>query len=150
MKIAAIAMTTFKEAVRQPLLYVLVVGGMLLVLLVGQLPMFTFSVLDDLKMVKDMAVSTSVLVGLLVAIFVAVEVITEEIENWTVLTVLSSFATAANRSSRANSSWGYTRRNLTWSPWYSMSRPECIWTSLPGSISVPSGAATFVSTKSSR
>ncbi len=89
MKIAAIAVTTFKEAVRQPLLYVLVVGSLLLVLLVGQLPMFTFSVLDDLKMVKDMAVSTSVLVGLLVGIFVAVEVITEEIENWTVLTVLS-------------------------------------------------------------
>lgn len=89
MKIAAIAFTTFKEAVRQPLVYVLIVGSMALVLLVGQLPMFTFSVLDDLKMVKDMAVSTSVLVGLLVAIFVAVEVVTEEIENWTVLTVLS-------------------------------------------------------------
>ena len=89
MKVAAIAITTFKEAVRQPVLYVLVVGSMVLVLLVGQLPMFTFSVLDDLKMVKDMAVSTSVLVGLLVAIFVAVEVVTEEIENWTVLTVLS-------------------------------------------------------------
>ena len=89
MKIAAIAFTTFKEAVRQPLLYVLIIGGILLVFLVGQLPMFTFSVLDDLKMVKDMAVSTSVLVGLLVAIFIAVEVITEEIENWTVLTVLS-------------------------------------------------------------
>jgi len=88
-KVAAIALTTFKEAMRQPLLYVLVIGGMVLVFLVGQLPMFTFSVLDDLKMVKDMAVSTSVLVGLLVAIFVAVEVLTEEIENWTVLTVLS-------------------------------------------------------------
>jgi ABC-type transport system involved in multi-copper enzyme maturation permease subunit len=88
-KVAAIALTTFKEAVRQPVLYVLVVGSMVLVLVVGQLPMFTFSVLDDLKMVKDMAVSTSVLVGLLVGIFLAVQVLTEEIENWTVLTVLS-------------------------------------------------------------
>ena len=89
MTITAIAFTTFKEAVRQPILYVLVALAMVLVLIVGSLPMFTFSVLDDLKMVKDMAVSTSILVGLLVAIFAAVQGVYEEIESWTVVTVLT-------------------------------------------------------------
>jgi hypothetical protein len=88
-KIAAIALATFRETVRQPILYVLMGLAMGLVLLTGYLPMFTFSVLDDLKMVKDMAVSTSALVGLLLAIFAAVQVVTDEIEHWTVLTVLA-------------------------------------------------------------
>lgn len=89
MKITAIAFTTFREAVRQPIPYVLMLVAVLLVLVVGYLPMFTFSVLDDLKMVKDMAVSTSTLVGLLLVIFASVQVISEEIENRTALTVLS-------------------------------------------------------------
>lgn len=89
MKIAAIAWTTFKESARQRILYLLLGMGVLLIVIVGQLPMFTFSVLDDVKMLKDMAVSTMTLVGLLMAIFAAVHVITEEIENWTVVTVLS-------------------------------------------------------------
>lgn len=85
----AIARNTLREACQLRVVYVLVIASVVLVAIVAQLPKFTLSIYDDIKMSKDLAVATASLCGLLVALFASVQVITGEIENWTVVTVLS-------------------------------------------------------------
>jgi magnesium-transporting ATPase (P-type) len=89
MRALTIARSTYREALHLPVLHVIVVGSVLLLAIVGQLPRFTLSIYDDIKMLKDLALATASLCGMLVAVFAAVHVITSEIENWTVVTVLS-------------------------------------------------------------
>lgn len=72
-----------------PVVYVIVIGSAVLLAIIGQLPRFTLSIYDDIAMLKDLAIATATLCGVLVAIFGAVHAITAEIENWTVVTVLS-------------------------------------------------------------
>ena len=89
MRALTIARSTCREALHLPVLHVIVVGSVVLLAIVGQLPRFTLSIYDDIKMLKDLAIATATLCGTLVAVFVAVHVVTGEIENWTVVTVLS-------------------------------------------------------------
>ena len=89
MRTVTIAGATIREALHLPVVHVLVLGAAVLVAIVGQLPRFTMSEQDDLKMLKDLAVATTTLAGLLIAIFTAANVVTSEIENWTVVTLLS-------------------------------------------------------------
>jgi len=89
MRVLTIAGNTFKQAMHLPVLYVVVIGSVVLLAIVGQLPRFTLVIHDDIKMLKDLAITTATLCGILVAIFTAVNTITGEIENWTVVTVLS-------------------------------------------------------------
>ena len=65
------------------MVYVIVGGALVLLAIVGQLPRFTMSIVDDIRMLKDLAIATATLCGMLVAIFAAVQAITVEIENWT-------------------------------------------------------------------
>ena len=89
MRSLTIARNTFRQLVHLPVVYVIVGGALVLLAIVGQLPRFTMSIVDDIRMLKDLAIATATLCGMLVAIFAAVQAITVEIENWTVVTVLS-------------------------------------------------------------
>ena len=89
MRALTIARGTYREALHLPVLHVIAIGSVVLLAIVGQLPRFTLSIYDDIKMLKDLAIATASLCGMLVAVFAAVHVITSEIENWTVVTVLS-------------------------------------------------------------
>ncbi len=89
MTIGTIARGTIREALHVPVLHVLVIGAVVLVAIAAHLPRFTMSATDDLKMLKDLALATATLAGLLVAVFTAANVVTAEIENWTVVTLLS-------------------------------------------------------------
>jgi len=88
-RVLTIARSTYREALHLPVLHVIIVGSVVLLAIVSQLPRFTLSIYDDIKMLKDLAIATATLCGMLVAVFAAVHVITSEIENWTVVTVLS-------------------------------------------------------------
>lgn len=83
----AIVSNTFKETLRQPV-YGVVVGATVLLLVASpSLTMFTMD--NDNQLLKDIALSTLMMAGLLLAAFSASSVVTEEIENKTVLTVIS-------------------------------------------------------------
>jgi hypothetical protein len=86
-KAYAIAGNTFTESVRQPV-YAAIVGiAMALILVSPYITMFTLQ--QSKKLVTDMGLATVLLAGLLVAAFTASNVISQEIENRTVLTVIS-------------------------------------------------------------
>lgn len=83
----AIARNAFLESIRQPVFVVLLVAGILAMVLNVNLAAFTME--DDNKLLVDLGLSTLFLVGLLLAAFTATGVLTREIENKTVLTVVS-------------------------------------------------------------
>lgn len=86
-KFYTIAANTFVETVRQPVYgAVLVITALMLIANVG-LAGFTLS--DDDKLLRDLGLSTLLLSGLFLAAFSATGVLTREIENKTVLTVVS-------------------------------------------------------------
>jgi hypothetical protein len=83
----SIAMNTFVETVRQPVYGVILVATALLMVLNVSLAAFTLS--DDNKLLLDLGLSTLLLSGLFLAAFSAAGVLSREIENKTVLTVIS-------------------------------------------------------------
>lgn len=85
--LAAITTNCFTETIRQPIYGVVIAITMLLLLFSPSLAMFTMD--DDNQLLKDIGLSTLLVAGLFIAVFAAGTVITEEIENKTVLTVLS-------------------------------------------------------------
>ena len=87
MIILAIARNGFLESIRQPVFIVLVVVGILALVLNVNLAAFTLE--DDNKLLIDLGLSTLFLTGLLLAAFTATSVLANEIDNKTVLTVVS-------------------------------------------------------------
>jgi hypothetical protein len=86
-KIITIAKNAVVETVRQPVFVIILAGG---ALLIGLSPSFaTFSLMNDIKLVKDMGLATILLTGLLQGTFCAAHVVSSEVENKTVLLVLS-------------------------------------------------------------
>lgn len=83
----AIAHITFVETIRQPIYGVVLVTTLLLMILNVALAGFTLD--DDNKLLIELGVSTLLLGGLFLASFSATSVLTREIENKTVLTVIS-------------------------------------------------------------
>jgi ABC-type transport system involved in multi-copper enzyme maturation permease subunit len=86
-QLATIAHNTFTEAIRQPIFVVLILLGSLAMVINPQLAAYTME--DDNKLLIDMGLSTIFLVSLLLAAFTATGVFSNEIENKTVLTVVS-------------------------------------------------------------
>ncbi|MEK7483521.1 MAG: ABC transporter permease subunit [Planctomycetota bacterium] len=86
-KIWAILRNTYHEIVRQPIFYFLVGIFSILLFLSQYLTLFAFGA--EISMMKEMAIASITLCGLLLALFSSTTVITEEIENKTVITVLS-------------------------------------------------------------
>ena len=86
-KLSSITLNTFHETVRQPVYALIIAIALGLLLFAPSLSAFTFA--DDNVLLRDMALSTLLLAGLFIAAFSASGVISEEIENRTVLTVIS-------------------------------------------------------------
>lgn len=83
----SIAMNTFIETVRQPVYGVILIATALLMVLNVSLAAFTLS--DDNKLLLDLGLSTLLLSGMFLASFSAAGVLSREIDNKTVLTVIS-------------------------------------------------------------
>jgi ABC-type transport system involved in multi-copper enzyme maturation permease subunit len=85
-KVLAIARNTYRETARQPIYYILLALSTALIGLSFFFTLFAFG--EEAKMIKDMSLATITLCGLLMALFASANVITEEIDKKTVLTVL--------------------------------------------------------------
>ncbi len=86
-KLFAVAQTTFTEALRQPIYAVIVF--LTWMMLVMNVALSAFSLDDDTKLLLDLGLSTLLLSGLLMAAFCASGSISGEIEDRTVLTIVS-------------------------------------------------------------
>ena len=87
MKLFSVARNCLTETIRQP-----IYGAILLVtaaLLVLNVALSAYTLDDDNKLLKDLGLSTILMSGLFLAAFSATGVLTREIENKTVLTVVS-------------------------------------------------------------
>ena len=82
-----IAANTFLETIRQPIYGVVLFAAALLMILNVGLAGFTLE--DDDKLLLDLGLSTLLLSGLFLSVFCATGVLTREIENKTVLTLVS-------------------------------------------------------------
>ncbi len=87
MPLLALARNAFLESIRQPVHAVLICAGLLALVLNVNVAGYTME--DDNKLLIDLGLSTLFLMGLLMAAFTATSVLTKEIENKTVLTVVS-------------------------------------------------------------
>jgi ABC-type transport system involved in multi-copper enzyme maturation permease subunit len=86
-KVAAIAWTTSKEAMSQPLFYVLMAVGIFGLLLFPFIPYNTLG--EDIKMVKDEGLTLIMVLSIIMALWTASLSIADEIEGRTALTLLS-------------------------------------------------------------
>ena len=83
----AIIRNTFFESIRQPIMLVVLVVATIALIFSNLLAGFTME--DDQRMMIDLGLSTIFLCGTLLAAFIATNVLNREIENRTVLTVIS-------------------------------------------------------------
>ncbi len=86
-KIFAIARNTFTETIRQPVFMIILAFAAFMISSSPSYAMFTL--MEDVKLLKDMGLATMLLAGLLQAVFSAVRVVSFEIENKTISTVLT-------------------------------------------------------------
>ncbi len=86
-KVAAIAVTTAKDGMSQPIFYVALALGICLLVGFVFIPYNTFG--EDVKMLKDSSLTTILVLGILVGLWTASVSIAEEIEGRTALTLLS-------------------------------------------------------------
>jgi ABC-2 type transport system permease protein len=86
-RIWMIGRNTFTEAIRQPIFVVMLGVGLLALVLNPALSAYTMD--DDNKLLIDLGLSTLLMGGLAMAALVATGVLSREIENKTVLTVIS-------------------------------------------------------------
>ena len=78
---------TFRECVREPVFYLLQLVGLVLI---GILPMFSMFVFrEQIKLVVDSAMATTMVLGLIAAALCSSHTITREMRNGTVLLLLS-------------------------------------------------------------
>jgi ABC-2 type transport system permease protein len=83
----SIAKNTFVETLRQPVYAVIIVAALLLFILAPCITMYTLD--EDVKLLRELGLSTLFLAGLFIAVFSATGAVTEEIESKTITTVLS-------------------------------------------------------------
>ena len=86
-QIGAIARVTYYEALLQPFTYIILIFGICAIGVAARLGFFTYN--EDFKMYRDVASSFVFLFALPVMVFAATRVIDEEIENRTMLTLMS-------------------------------------------------------------
>jgi ABC-2 type transport system permease protein len=87
MQLLAVSKNAFLESIRQPIFPVLLLLGSLLLILNPPLCAYTFD--DDNKLLFDIGLSIILMLGLMLSAFTATGVVSQEIENKTVLTVVS-------------------------------------------------------------
>ncbi|MFQ5495005.1 MAG: ABC transporter permease, partial [Phycisphaerae bacterium] len=86
-RMLTVAWATFIETIRQPIYGVILLATAILMVLNVSLAAFTLG--DDNKLLLDIGLSTLLLSGLFLSAFSAAGVLGREIENKTVLTVIS-------------------------------------------------------------
>lgn len=86
-KVGAIALTTGKEAMAQPLFYVILLIGICALLAFPFIPYNTFG--EDIKVVKDSGLTVIMVLSIILALWTASVSISEEIEGRTAITLLS-------------------------------------------------------------
>ena len=87
MKILAVATNTYKESLRQPVFFMLLIGGAILIYTSPFYALFAFGA--EIKMIKDMAFATITISSLLFALFNASAAVAEEVESKRLLTLIS-------------------------------------------------------------
>lgn len=83
----AVALAAFRESVRQPLFWVIVLGALGLMIVAPFIPYFTFG--EDVKMVRELGFDTIMLAAVVFSVVMASMSISEEIEGRTAVTVMS-------------------------------------------------------------
>lgn len=84
-----LARITYRNAARTPIYYI-VIGVFSCLIFVSQyITLFSFDEADELRMIREMGLSSIVVAGLALAIFLSAGVVTEEIEDKTALTLLA-------------------------------------------------------------
>lgn len=86
-RVWALALSTAKNEMAQPLYLILLALGIFGILLFGILPFYTMG--DDIRLLKDSGVTLIMVLGMLLAVWSAGTSVSEEIEGRTALTVLS-------------------------------------------------------------
>lgn len=86
-RVMSIARNTFKEVVREPVYYVLVIAASLMIVVARLMPLFTIT--EDIKMMRDIGLSTVNVTALLIALLAASRVVYGEIESRTALSVVA-------------------------------------------------------------
>ncbi len=86
-KLFTLTKNTFIETLRQPVYAVIIIAALFLLFISPSLTMYTMS--DDNKLLREMGLSTLFLASLFIAIFSASGAVAKEIENKTIITVLS-------------------------------------------------------------
>lgn len=86
-QLLTIARNTFLESIRQPICAVVVLVGVLMLLFAPLVSAYTMG--DDTKFLIDISMSTILLANLFLAALLASSVLSDEIENRTVLTTIS-------------------------------------------------------------
>ena len=87
LRLGAIARVTYYEALLQPFTIIILVSGIAVIGLSARLGFFTYN--EDFKMYRDVASSFVFLFSLPIMVFASTKVIDEEIENRTMLTLMS-------------------------------------------------------------
>jgi len=86
--IRAIALNTFREAIRDRVLYLLLAFSLILIAVSRLVSLLTVG--DEEKIIKDVGLSAISLFGVLIAVFVGVSLVFKEIERRTVYTLLAN------------------------------------------------------------
>jgi len=86
-RLITIAKNTFIETLRQPFYAIIIAAALFLLALSPSLAMFTMT--DDNKLLREIGLSTLFLSSLFIAIFSASGAVADEVENKTIITVLS-------------------------------------------------------------
>jgi ABC-type transport system involved in multi-copper enzyme maturation permease subunit len=86
-KAGAVALSAFRESIRQPMFWLLGGTAFLLIGASPFVPYFTFG--EDLKMVKELGYSLTMLAGAIFAVIAASMSVSEEIEGRTAVTLMS-------------------------------------------------------------
>lgn len=87
LKILAIARNTFKEAVRNRVLYILLIFALLIMASSGVISDLTFAAKD--KIIKDLGLASINFFGLLIAVFVGIGLVYNEMDKKTIYTIIS-------------------------------------------------------------
>ena len=86
-KIAAIALNTYKEAIRDKLLYNLLIFALLLI--GSSVILSTLTVGERSKIIIDISLASMNLFGVLIAVFIGIGLVSKEIEKKTIYTIIS-------------------------------------------------------------
>ena len=82
-----ITVNTFKESVREPIYFLMLLAGFILIGCYPSAALFVFS--EQLKLVVDSSMATGLIFGLLIAVLSSSHTVTREMRNGTVLLLLS-------------------------------------------------------------